>query len=227
MTNMIYHFSPKSNCFYSNAEFYFFILGEPSKLKMSQNLGKVHNFLDPPPSGNVDYFEFEKKMKFDVPPPLGPNLGKNWNVDYFEIFAPPLILAKSAPKLLDPCKNSTKMLSNCYNETISFIYQPYMYQMLPLSHQYLTNIISSTSRPYFRDLNLRKFGKSWPPSFQKYSTFWFVNFLIVDTYHAPILDCFHFMGHFFYGSHKRPSSDDQKVFLKKNWDCQFLKVMTN
>ena len=27
-------------------------------------------------------------------PPLGPNFGKNWNVDYFEIFAPPLILTR-------------------------------------------------------------------------------------------------------------------------------------
>ena len=75
--------------------------------KMSQIVEKVHNFFGPPPQDNVDYFEFGKKMIFDDPP-LGPNLGKNWNVDYFEIFVPPLILAKTGPKLFDPCKNSTK-----------------------------------------------------------------------------------------------------------------------
>ena len=125
---------------------------------MPQNCGKN---LDPPPKDNVDYIKFVKKWDFMAPPP-GPNLGKNWNVDYFEIFAPPLILAKSAPKLLDPCKNSTKMLSNCYNETISFIYQPYMYQILPISHLYIT-YISSKSSPYFSHLNLGNIWKSRPP----------------------------------------------------------------
>ena len=43
---------------------------------MSQIVEKVHNFLDPPPWDNVDYFEFGKNMIFDDPPPLGPNLGK-------------------------------------------------------------------------------------------------------------------------------------------------------
>ena len=71
-------------------------------------------------------------------PPLGPNLGKNSNEDYFEIFIPPLILAKKVLKPFHSCKNSTKILSNCYNGTISIIYQPYMYQMLPISHQYIT-----------------------------------------------------------------------------------------
>ena len=36
---------------------------------MSQILEKVHNFLDPPPQDDVDYFEFGKKMIFDDPPP--------------------------------------------------------------------------------------------------------------------------------------------------------------
>ena len=144
---------------------------------MSQNLGKVHNFLDPPPQDNVDYFEFGKKLRFDDPP-LGPNLGKNWNVDYFEIFAPPLILIKTAPKLFDPCENSTKILSKCYNGTISIIYQPYMYQILPISHLYITNILSK-SRPYFIHLNLGKNWKSRPPPSSQSSlhfelwTFWF------------------------------------------------------
>ena len=44
-------------------------LGEPSKHEMSQIVEKVHNFLDPPPQDNVDYFEFGKKMIFDDPPP--------------------------------------------------------------------------------------------------------------------------------------------------------------
>ena len=94
--------------------------------------------------------------------PLGPNLGKNWNVDYFEIFAPPLILIKTAPKLFEPCKNSTKILSKYYNGTISVIYQPNMYQIWPIFHLYITYILSK-SRPYFIHLNLGKNWKSRPP----------------------------------------------------------------
>ena len=101
-------------------------------------------------------------MIFDDPPPLGPNLGKNWNVDYFEIFAPLLILIKTAPKLFDPCENSTKILSKCYNGTISVIYQPYMYQIWPIFHLYITYILSK-SRPDFSHLNLGKIWKSRPP----------------------------------------------------------------
>ena len=40
-------------------------LGEPSKLKMSQIGERVHNFLDPPPQDNLDYFEFGKKLIFE------------------------------------------------------------------------------------------------------------------------------------------------------------------
>ena len=111
-------------------------------------------------------------------PPLGPNLGKNWNVDYFEIFAPLLILIKTAPKLFDPCENSTKILSKCYNGTISVIYQPYMYQIWPIFHLYITYILSK-SRPDFSHLNLGKIWKSRPPPSSQNSlhfelwTFWF------------------------------------------------------
>ena len=41
---------------------------------MSQIVGDVHNFLDPPPQDNGDYFEFGKNLKFDDLPPLGPKL---------------------------------------------------------------------------------------------------------------------------------------------------------
>ena len=54
---------------------------------------KVHNFLYPQegPQDVLDFFEFEKKWKFDDPPrPLGPNLGKFWNWENFEISEPPL-----------------------------------------------------------------------------------------------------------------------------------------
>ena len=41
------------------------------KKKMFQIVGKVHNFLDPPPPyDHLDFFEFEKKLIFDDPPPL-------------------------------------------------------------------------------------------------------------------------------------------------------------
>ena len=36
-------------------------LGEHSQKKMSQIVGKVHNFLDPHPQDYLDYFEFGKK----------------------------------------------------------------------------------------------------------------------------------------------------------------------
>ena len=69
---------------------------------------KVHNFLDPPPP-RIMWTILNLGKHWDLTtPPLGPNLGKNWNVDYFEIFVPPLILAKTGPKLFDRCKNSTK-----------------------------------------------------------------------------------------------------------------------
>ena len=73
-----------------------------------------------------------EKNWYLMAPPLRPNLGKNWNVDYFEIFAPPRTLAKTLPKPSDPCKNSTSISSNCYIGTLSIIYQPYMYQILPM-----------------------------------------------------------------------------------------------
>ena len=128
-------------------------------------------------------------MIFDDPPPLGPNFGKNWNVDYFEIFAPPLILAKTA-QLFDPWEFSTKIQSKCYNGTISIIYQPYMYQILPISHLYITHILSK-SRPYFSHLNLGKIWKSSPPPSSQSSlhfelwTFWFF------ALPPPLLDFFH------------------------------------
>ena len=62
-------------------------------------------------------------------PPLRPNLGKNWNVDYFEVFVPPLTFEKKVMKPFDPCKKSTKILSNCYMVTISIIYKSYMYRV--------------------------------------------------------------------------------------------------
>ena len=37
-------------------------------------------------------------MDFRWPPPPQPKLGKIWNVDYFDIVAPPLTLAKTVPK---------------------------------------------------------------------------------------------------------------------------------
>ena len=47
---------------------------EPSKQKMSQIVEKVHNFLDPRPQDNLDYFEFGGKLVFDDP---RPKLGEN------------------------------------------------------------------------------------------------------------------------------------------------------
>ena len=51
-------------------------LGEQSKQKKSQIVEKVHNFDDP----------------------TSTEIWKNWNVDYFDIVAPPLTIAKTVPK---------------------------------------------------------------------------------------------------------------------------------
>ena len=68
------------------------LLGEQSKLKMSQIVEKVHNFL-----GCFGLFWIWEKIDFRWTPPR-PKLGKIWNVDYFDIVAPPLTLTKTVPK---------------------------------------------------------------------------------------------------------------------------------
>ena len=75
--------------------------------QLSWGLGWAWQFSWPPPRIMWTILNLGKHWDLTTPP-LGPNLGKNWNVDYFEIFVPPLILAKTGPKLFDPCKNSTK-----------------------------------------------------------------------------------------------------------------------
>ena len=55
----------------------------------------------------VDYFEFGKKW-YLITPPLEPNLKKNWNVDYFDIFVPPLILVKTVQNPLTLAKTLPK-----------------------------------------------------------------------------------------------------------------------
>ena len=65
---------------------------------MSQIVGKVHNFLDPPPPRIIwTILDMKKKLIFDDPPSR-PKLGKILNVDYFDIVVPPLNLAKTVPK---------------------------------------------------------------------------------------------------------------------------------
>ena len=94
------------------------------------------------------FFGLDRICKLKTPPPLGPNLGKYWNADYFEIFVPPLTFEKKVMKPFDRCKNSAKILSNCYMVTISIIYQSCMYQILPRSYLPITHILSK-SRPYY------------------------------------------------------------------------------
>ena len=54
--------------------------------------------LPPPPLGWFGLFWIWEKNDFWWPPPPWPKLGKIWNVDYFDIVAPPLTLAKTIPK---------------------------------------------------------------------------------------------------------------------------------
>ena len=69
-----------------------------------------------------------------------------------------------------------------------------MYQMLPLSHQYLTHVSSN-------QVSHSTLGKTWKsgpnPLVLKQSTFWIVDFLIFGADLLPLLDFLHFLGHFF------------------------------
>ena len=95
------------------------------------------------------------------------NLGKIWNVDNFEILAPPLTLAKTVLK--------------SYLTDTAGLFQSYISHICTKFCLYLTNIspiILSKSRPYFSPLNLGKIWKSGPPSSQnslhfELCTFWF------------------------------------------------------
>ena len=60
-------------------------------------MGKVHNFLTPSPRIIWTFLNLGKNW-FSMTPPPRPKLGKFWNVDYFDIIAPPLTLAKTIPK---------------------------------------------------------------------------------------------------------------------------------
>ena len=66
---------------------------------------KYHNlwkksiiFLTPPSPRIIWTFLNLGKNWFSMTPPPRPKLGKIWNVDYFDIVAPPLTLAKTVPK---------------------------------------------------------------------------------------------------------------------------------
>ena len=63
-------------------------------------------------------------------PPPSTEIGKNLKCRLFWYRCTPS----------DPCKSSTKILSLCYIVSISIIYQPYIYQILPISHQYIIKI---------------------------------------------------------------------------------------
>ena len=89
---------------------------------MSQIVEKVHNFLD--------FFEFGKKLIFDDPPPR-PKLGKIGNVDYFDIVAPPLTLAKTVPKTYQ---------TDTWGLFYSYIGFSFMIQIFHISGQYQSHI---------------------------------------------------------------------------------------
>ena len=63
-------------------------------------------------------------------PTLKPKLRKSLNADYFELLAPRLTLAKT-------------VLKSYLNVTLG-LFQLYIYQTLPISRQYVTNISSKS-----------------------------------------------------------------------------------
>ena len=108
------------------------------------------------------------------------------NVDYFEF-----------GKTFDPCKNSTKILSNCYNGIISIIHQPYMFKILPIPHKYQTRI-ASNFRAIFHSF---EFGKNLkirtPPQYNNSQHFELWTFWFSAWTPPPPLNFSHFLGHFF------------------------------
>ena len=94
-TQFYFHFAPQLKLIPVQGNIF---LGEPSKKKKSPIVEKGHNFLGPPPPRMMWTFLNLGKKWFLMTPPPRQKLGKIWNVDYFDIVAPPLTLAKTVPK---------------------------------------------------------------------------------------------------------------------------------
>ena len=128
-----------------------------SHIKNMTNCGKVHNFFEPPhPQG-----WFWKKTEIWWPPPWQ-KFGNIWNVDHFDIVAPPLTLAKKVSK----GKKNFKGLAICpkwpyptylYPLIVGFWGFAYLYKY---GHQYLTYLPSNfLSKPFLRK---KKYGCEKP-----------------------------------------------------------------
>ena len=143
---------------------------------------KVHNFLGPPPGMFWTFLNLGKKWFSITPPPPRPKLGKIWNVDYFDIVAPPLTLAKTVPK-----SYQTDIWGLCYS---------YIGHICTKCCIYLTNIspiYHKNQGPISVIWIWEKTEKFRPPPSVKVSLhlkcrlFWF----------CPLMDFFHNLGHFF------------------------------
>ena len=127
-------------------------------------------------------------MIFNDPPPR-PKLGKIWNVDYFDIVAPPLTLAKPVPK--------------SYQTDIWGLFYSYIGHICTKCWIYLTNIsqICHKNQGQISVIWIwEKTEKFRPPPSVKVSLhlkcrlFWF------GSDPPPFLDFFHNLWHLFYGS---------------------------
>ena len=144
-------------------------------------------FMTPPPRIMWTILNLGKKW-YLMTPPLGPKLRKIWNVDYFDIVAPPLTLTKTVPKS---------------HQTDTWgLFHPYIGHICTKCCIYLTNIspIYHKSQGHISVIwiweKCEKFRP--PPSSQsslhlKCRLFWFW------IWPPPLMDFFHNLWDFFFG----------------------------
>ena len=129
------------------------LLGDQSKGKMSQEVEKVHNFFDRPPSLRMIWTLL--------------NLGKIGNWEKFELWDPPWKI-----------KHKLKTIKSITLKLTCFLFNRGIYSL---------------------HLNL---GKTWkfglPPLLSKSLHFKFWTFWFCSLIPPPLLDFFHFLGHFYF-----------------------------
>ena len=183
-------------------------------------------FLTPPPD-DLDFFEFGKKIDFRWPPPRL-KLGKIWNVDYFDIVAPPLTLAKTVPKSF---QTDTRGLFYSYIGHICTKCRINLTNISPIYHENQGHILviwiwekSEKFRPppsFKVSLHLKCrlfwFWRWPPPPLMDFVTIWDILF-----WEAPLSNCLSD------GDHPRDGdSPENKIFVSnfgmatRNW-CSYL-----
>ena len=120
------------------------------------------------------------KKWYLMTPPLGPNLGKIWNVDYFDIVAPPLTLAKTIPKSY---QTDTWGLFHSYIGQIWTKCCIYLTNISPIYHKNQGHILVIWIWEKIEKIRHLKCRLFWfwrwpPPPLWTFSTIWVIFFLM-------------------------------------------------